>query len=277
MKQWIASSSLVLFLSTTASVVYAADTPIGQVIWAKGHVVATQPAQSPRSLERRSPLYEHDVISTDGSGTGQVVFSDSSTVVLRENTDFKIDAYAYKTSNGQDKSVMSVIKGGFRTITGAIPKANPAAYSVNTPVATIGVRGTEYSAFFSSKGLLLKIDRGQIDVTNQAGKVTMAPCQTISSNSCLPYVLVSNSRLAPAPLKTMPHEFLSEPAIHAVKPAVVNSINVPPSTGGNGTPPPPSGGNGSGGGSSSPSTPPKTVSGFCVGFLQDTFLGKYFC
>ena len=45
---------------------------------------------------------------------------------------------------GASHAFFSLLKGGFRTVSGLIGKINHEDYSVATPVATIGIRGTDY-------------------------------------------------------------------------------------------------------------------------------------
>lgn len=46
--------------------------------------------------------------------------------------------------NGASRAIFSLLKGGFRTVSGLIGKINHDEYQVATPVATIGIRGTDY-------------------------------------------------------------------------------------------------------------------------------------
>ncbi|MDR3478396.1 MAG: FecR family protein [Gammaproteobacteria bacterium] len=227
--------------------VFAANTPIGQMIWVKGAIKAAQPGSAPRDLQRRSAIFEHDIIETGSGSTGEMAFTDTSVVTLREGTEFKIDQYHYQPGGGSsDKSVMSVIKGGLRTITGVIPKENPDSYQLKTPVATIGVRGTQYSAYVSQRGLALKIDRGAILATNGAGQIELTKCN--DPKKCKLYGVVSSYDSAPQTVDKMPIEFENEPPISDA-PAGLGSPMMGP------------GGSG----------PSKTVSSFCVGLLKDLY------
>jgi hypothetical protein len=225
------------------------------MIWVKGAIKAVQPGSAPRSLQRRSAIFEHDIIETGSGSTGEMTFTDSSVVTLREGSEFKIDQYHYQPGAGSGgKSVMSLIKGGLRTITGVIPKENPDSYQLKTPVATIGVRGTQYSAYMGGRGLALKIDRGVIEASNGGGKVELTKCANKNDPSkCQLYAVVANYETAPQAVSTMPSEFDNEPSIS-------------PAPAGLGAP-----SNGSG--------PSKTVSGFCVGLLKELYsntLGRFF-
>jgi hypothetical protein len=216
---------------------------IAQVIWVKGTVKATQGAQPARVLARRSPIYQHDVLTTDNSGTGEVAFTDSSVLTLRESTELRVDEYEFKkdpSGGGAGKEVMSLVKGGFRTITGAIPKANPESYQVNTPVATIGVRGTDYAAYYSKQeGLMAKIFDGRITVKNDQGLVEL------SKELSHLYALIRIGE-APVILQKEPAAFQSQPAPTPVTKSTINGIGTPGGPGGS-----------------------KTVSSFCVGLVKD--------
>jgi hypothetical protein len=218
-----------------------AATSIGQVIWAKGTVEAFADDGQMRTLSRRSPIYAHDTIKTEADGTGELAFTDSSLLTLRTDSELKLDEYHYQegAKDGSSKSVMSLVKGGFRTITGKIPKENPDGYSVNTPVATIGVRGTDYSAFYSqATGLIAKIDTGRIIVRNDSGAVELGHDLTKI------YAEVHLNQ-SPAVVAKAPAVFSTQPAI---TPAPVPVVPKGP-----------------------PGGPPKTVSSFCVGLLKGMF------
>jgi hypothetical protein len=259
---------LIFFNVSRSHAAEAASTAIGQVIWTKGGVQAQQTGQSPRALQRRSPLYEHDSVITTKDGSGEISFVDGSVVSLNPDSEFKVDSYKYKKSApAEDKSVMTLVKGGFRTITGAIPKDNPDAYKINTPVATIGVRGTQYATVLSpTKGLLLKIEKGVIDVTNGAGKIELSKCDHGSgSNNCNEFGVVSSFNIAPSTTSVMPPELAN---VSPLTPVPAGMMGSPAGAGPAGS----SGGAGSiGTDEGSPAAAPKTVSNFCVGLLKDIY------
>lgn len=252
---------LLMILLSYAPGSYAEDqAPVGQMIWVKGKVTAAQPGGTARSLERRSAIFEHDVINTSSGSTGEVGFTDTSTVSLQQNSQFSVDQYSYKpgdTSN--NKSVMSLVKGGLRTITGLIPKGNTESYQMKTPVATIGVRGTQYSLFYGrSTGLEIKIEVGKIDATNTGGTMTLSPCVGNGTVSCYPYAVVRSESSAPQSTSKIPPHFANEPPISS-HPALGQPIM--PSTVTNVNPNSPNQING----------PAKTVKNFCVGLLKNLY------
>jgi hypothetical protein len=242
---------------------------IAQAIWVKGDMTAAQPNAAPRALTRRSAIYEHDTITTAKDTTGQIAFSDGSMVSFNPDSVFKIDEYNYKKGGAtENKAVMNLVKGGFRTITGAIPKENPEGYKMNTPVATIGVRGTEYVTVLSPvKGLLLKIEKGTIKVANAAGDIDLTECLG-AEGTCNSYGVVTSFDIRPDTTNKMPSELAN---VAPVTPLPAG-LGVPGSgPGGVG----PAKGNEGGKGGSGPA---KAVGNFCVGLLQDFYhnIQKFF-
>jgi len=118
---------------------------VGHVIAAAGSFTATQPGGKRRTLTRRSPIFNGDVLVTGDKAQGQVRFSDGSLVSLRPRSEFRVDDFRFDGSaDGDENAAFTLIKGGMRTITGVIGKKDRSRYKVSTDVATIGVRGTHY-------------------------------------------------------------------------------------------------------------------------------------
>lgn len=145
----------------------------GTVLYTSGKVTAVAADGASRDLQRRSPVYVGDVLQTGGSARAQVRFTDGSIVALKPGSELRLDNYADRGA-ADSTSVMSLLKGGFRTMTGAISQRNKAAYKVSTPVATIGVRGTLYEAsWVEGEGLSLGVWDGGITACNEGGCVDL--------------------------------------------------------------------------------------------------------
>lgn len=130
--------------------------PVGEVVWVKGNLRAVMPNQEERNLQSKSVIYQADELKTDSSSTAQLVFIDGALLTLKSGTDFKINQYDYSAKKSVLKSLTELIEGGFRTITGLVAKNAPEKYEMNTPVATIGVRGTDYSALYQDGVLYIR-------------------------------------------------------------------------------------------------------------------------
>lgn len=146
-----------------------AATQAGVVLVTTGSVKAISAEGSVRDLARRAPFYAGDRLVTAAGARAQVKFTDGAIVALKPNSELLIGSYTYEPQ-GVQASVMSLIKGGFRTVTGAIGRSNKADYKVTTPVATIGIRGTLYDAnFVPEEGLALAVWDGGISACNAGG------------------------------------------------------------------------------------------------------------
>ncbi len=149
---------------------------VAQVVWVKGNVKAISFNKAERLLKRRDVIFEKDTLVSDNTGSGQIVFTDNSTLSISENTSMNISAYQFSKENkGKNSTVLDLAKGGFRTITGLVSKEDPTAYQVKTPVGTIGVRGTIYQVHTDAKKGYFKVEFGSIVVGNTQGSKTLTP------------------------------------------------------------------------------------------------------
>lgn len=119
-----------------------ADIAIGKLLYSKGVVSGRIDGQSTRILGRDSGVYLKDTLTTGKKSFAVVEFSDGTKLTVRPDTIFKIEDYAH--GNKREIAIFRLLKGGLRAITGLIAKLNPGGYSVRTPVATLGIRGTEF-------------------------------------------------------------------------------------------------------------------------------------
>jgi hypothetical protein len=145
--------------------------------FAAGSVTAVNAAGVQRPLTKGAEISNGDTIRTGEGGRAQVRFSDGAMVSLQPQTDFRIDNYQYSgKADGQEKGFFSLLKGGLRTITGLVGRSNRDNYKVVTSVATIGIRGTEYTGALNpgTGELVVNTGEGLVEVCNGAGCVLLA-------------------------------------------------------------------------------------------------------
>jgi len=96
-------------------------------------------------------LYEGESVVTGADGETQLSMEDGGYLGIRPNTNMRI--VSYKAEGGsEDKSVIGLLQGSFRSVTGWIAKLGGSHYVVRTPTATIGVRGTEHEPLVIPEG-----------------------------------------------------------------------------------------------------------------------------
>lgn len=133
--------ALIAALSVSASAV--AEDSAGMVVASRGEVIAMADGGS-RELKQGDFVYVKDEILTSGRSFAVLQFTDGSKVTVRPDSTLIIEQYLY-AGNDEDAAELNLVSGGLRVITGAMAKTNPENYKVRTPVALMGVRGTEFS------------------------------------------------------------------------------------------------------------------------------------
>jgi hypothetical protein len=133
----------IAFLSASFST-FAAE--VGRVLLVAGEAFAVR-AGTPVKLVRGAPVHDRDLLRTGPRSTLQVRFADESLLSLRENSEVRIDDFRFSgKEDGTERAFFSLLKGGLRKITGLIGRTNHQNYRMDTAVATIGIRGTDYAA-----------------------------------------------------------------------------------------------------------------------------------
>ncbi len=121
----------------------------GEFQFVAGEVRLVQGDGRERAAAKGAEINEGDTVITGKSGNAQLRMVDEGIVALRPDSMLKVEAYRYAgKEDGSEKGILALIKGGFRTLTGFIGRANKRAYLVRTPTATIGIRGTDHEPFF---------------------------------------------------------------------------------------------------------------------------------
>ncbi len=120
---------------------------IAKVIAVIGEVTLERAGKN-NELKLKDDIHLNDIIRTDSDGKVQLLFNDNSAVTIGVNSNFVMENY----SDGDSKSFKSnIVTGLARFVTGSIVESNPEAFSVRTPEATVGIRGTTL-AILSSEG-----------------------------------------------------------------------------------------------------------------------------
>lgn len=175
----------VLVLSVTLA--HAADA--GRAQFVVGDVSVESPGVAPRPLKKGDGIAEGDTVVTGASGQAQLLMSDEAIVAIRPDTRLEFTNYSHSGKpDGNEKGLMSLLHGGFRTITGWIGRSKPAAYRVRTPTATIGIRGTDHEPLYipppepgatpiGPPGTYNKVNSGATFIENGNGRIEIGPNQ----------------------------------------------------------------------------------------------------
>ncbi|GAB3356574.1 MULTISPECIES: FecR family protein [Giesbergeria] len=88
-------------------------------------------------------LLQGDRIRTGRPGAAGIVLTDDTSISLGSGSELLLNDYAFAPQEGKFALALKLLKGTFSYVTGQIVKLAPEAAHVQTPTATIAVRGTK--------------------------------------------------------------------------------------------------------------------------------------
>lgn len=147
----------------------------------------TESVNAPPSIQRKSQtlsgakgtgLEMMDTVRTTQGKVG-LTFADNTKVDITENSKLVIDDFVYDpNSKKSGKLAVNVALGTVRYASGQIAKNSPQTVSINTPTATVAVRGTDFTATVDELGrstfiLLPSCPKGWLDIEKdcKTGKI----------------------------------------------------------------------------------------------------------
>lgn len=119
----------------------------GTIVQLNGPLLAKKADGTARILSIRSEVEGGDTLMTEKNTYAMVKFIDNSEITLKPNTTFKVEKFSYEADKPDgDSASFNLVKGGLRSVTGLLGKRNKEKFSMKTPSATIGIRGTTFTA-----------------------------------------------------------------------------------------------------------------------------------
>ncbi|MBB5019648.1 hypothetical protein HNQ59_002956 [Chitinivorax tropicus] len=157
----------------------------GRVMFAKGSITARQPDGEPRYLKKDDPICEGDTLVVANDALAQLHMADAGRLMLHENSRVVIDTFRRPSQmDGTERFAITLVEGGLRAITGEIGKLHKENYAIATPVARIGIRGTDHEVFHVAQpshglaaGTYNRVLSGGTVVEAGGGKLALAPTQ----------------------------------------------------------------------------------------------------
>ena len=126
-----------LFVLASAPAVQAAPAAVVQSLTPEAWATSSQGQR--QELQPGSQLQEQDSLHTGSSGRLNVRFSDGTELMLQSSTSVDIADYVFEENASFS---LNIVGGAATLISGAIVEQNPEGFRVNTPLGTVGIRGT---------------------------------------------------------------------------------------------------------------------------------------
>jgi hypothetical protein len=171
-----------------------AQPTIGNAITTKDQVEG-QTDTGTQTIVTGNPIYLNEVVRTGATGKAELLFADRTNLTVAPVTVIRLDKFVYDPSAGTGVVELVADSGAFRFITGVQDHKD---YTIKTPFATMGVRGTEFDVVVTPSGVEIQLLSGSLTVTTVSG-------QTITMSTAGEIVMVaSNGDVTYPPATTQP-------------------------------------------------------------------------
>lgn len=176
-------ASAVLVLAGLAALPHTAAAQTGEIVEAVQPVRLYLDGEQTR-LDVGDTVKVGDTVLTGEGASAQILFQDETKIVVGPNSQMKLDNLLFRKDNTARKFAVRATRGTFRFLSGNSPKE---AYSVKTPIATMGVRGTVFDFTVPSRrNTDLLVHDGEVQFCRR-GRNSCATvqrgCQTIQMDS----------------------------------------------------------------------------------------------
>ena len=158
--------------------------PIGKVVTAVGKVtiehadaaIVQAKLSDQAGAKVGDPVYRGDVIKTGADGRVGINFADDSSFNLSSNASMEMNEFVYNPAGKSNSTLISLAKGTFTFVAGNVAKTG--SMKVDTPVATLGIRGTTPHIEISDDGTVkfsTLIEEGKDSVMKRKAAPAAAP------------------------------------------------------------------------------------------------------
>ena len=152
---------------------------------------------SERPAAKGSPISVGDTVTTAKASTAQIKMGDGAIIVVQPESKLTVAEFSYDgKEDGTEKVQFRLQQGGFRSVTGTIGHTNKGNYMIETPIAHIGVRGTDHESWYfpssvsadgasTEAGLYNKVNVGLTYIQTSSGEVVIGPNQVGYASTAL--------------------------------------------------------------------------------------------
>ena len=157
-----------------------ASKPIGKIVVATGSVtlerasaVVVQASTAGQAGEAKvgDLVYQGDAVATGADGRVGINFTDGTSFNLSNNARMVLNEFVYDPNSTSNTTLFNLTKGTFTFVAGKVAKTGD--MKIDTPVATMGVRGTTPRVEISDDGTVrfsTLIEEGKSKVASKPGR-----------------------------------------------------------------------------------------------------------
>ena len=187
---------------------------IGSIVEQSGSAQITRQKQEISIDDTNLPEIELNDIAETANGKLKIQFLDNAQLDIKEHSEVLIDEIYYDPDPSLSRMSMKFTMGTARFASGSLGLVNKANIDIQTPTATIGIRGTDFTTTIDELGrslIMLLPDvngdpSGEITVTNEAGVITLNQAYQatmVSSLNTMPTKPVTIGGITPSMIDNM--------------------------------------------------------------------------
>lgn len=124
--------------------------------------------KSVHKLAVGSEVFQNQLVRTGKASTARLQFLDETDLSLSPFTQVALDRFVYDPDKNTGRVVINVPRGLVRFVTGSLEKQS---YTIRTPIASIGVRGTVFDLLVWSDRMSVLLRDGGVELTLQPRRV----------------------------------------------------------------------------------------------------------
>jgi hypothetical protein len=144
---------------------------IGTIVELEGTATVTPDGGEAEPAAIDQHVHLNDTVNTGKESRVFIAFIDDTKMTLSENTKMTIDDYVFDPDNNKDnKARYSVLEGAFQYVSGLIGHKDNPDVKVETPVGSIGIRGTDFWGGKLDGEYNVAVNEGQVGVANKKGE-----------------------------------------------------------------------------------------------------------
>jgi hypothetical protein len=153
---------------------------VGEVSLVLGKAYIESPERDRRQVEVGSPVRVMDQISTGANGHVHIRFVDQALVSVRPDSLLEVERYQYDAARPEQSAVkFNLVEGITRSISGEAARSARQRFRLNTPIAAIGVRGTDFVVSATSDSVRALVNEGTIVMapySEECSAEALGPC-----------------------------------------------------------------------------------------------------
>lgn len=211
----MACAALALLAQPVAQARDQALALVGTVQSVDGVVLARSSIGAVRTLAVGDAVFEGERLVTQANSRLYLSTRDSGFMSLRPNTELTLERFAFNPSQPQAAQVRYSLHAGVaRVVTGSALEGAKDRFRLNTPLAAIGVRGTDFSVSVTGTATTVSVLDGQVAVSpfvNGCLPSGLGPCSGAS--------VVDLAAGSPAVVQVLPGD---------LRPSLLNQLDLSP-------------------------------------------------